>query len=570
MKKSLYILSLLVFVFSFNISSAFFSDVPASHKYFKEINFLDNNLFLGSESKYRPDDNITRLELIEYLIRYTELECKDPGLKNPYKDISDDNPKLPYVLKSYELGISPLSSNFSPDRKINRFEMIKTILYLEGIPTPKYNKDSIKYTDINPDSYYMPFVKKAIELNLIKPHKNNTLGLFQKVTKGEFAYALYNLIIYKQDYDFYLNKRDKKITIKDNTTNRIPKSDILDDVYDAIINNHVSSNDLTEKDKEDLIYSAIKGMVKYLGDKHTQFLSPEEADALRITLNNELEGIGAYLNKDDDNIFVVAPIKGSPADKAGIEAGDIILSINGESTKNMSVHKAVNLIQGESGSIVKLEIKRDDKNIFFEVKREKINVSSVILEMDEDNIAHIIVTQFSSDTNKEFKKTVEEIKKIRPKGIILDFRNNPGGYLDSAVNMLSYFLNKNEIAVIVKYSNNSNEYKSLGFEDLKNYKTVVMGNKGTASAAEIVMGTLIETLKTPFVGTKTYGKGTVQELNYFDDGSSLKLTIAKWLTPDGIWFDHNGINPNYEISDNPKTKEIDEAYEKAKEVLMKK
>ena len=252
----------------------------------------------------------------------------------------------------------------------------------------------------------------------------------------------------------------------------------------------------------------------------------------------------------DKEIAIVSPIKDSPAQKAGIKPGDIIRKVDNFDTKDKTLYETVNKIKGKKGTKVKLTLERNGKTIVIDVIRGKITIKPLEYKIvGNGDIMHIKVITFNEGSAEGFRNVIQIIKKNpNIKGIILDFRNNPGGLLSVATEMLNYILPKGSVAVQIQYSYFNVFQKTVGEEKFKDYPMAVLVNKGSASASEIVAGALKDYGRAKIIGETTFGKGTVQEINYFQDKSSLKLTIAKWLTPKGNTIDGKGITPDIKIT----------------------
>lgn len=318
-------------------------------------------------------------------------------------------------------------------------------------------------------------------------------------------------------------------------------------VWDIIKNNYLNKNQVTDSE---LFYGALAGSVASLNDPYSIFLSPDLAKEFNQELEGSFYGIGIEVGIKKNILTVISALPESPAEKAGVRTNDQIVAINNQETINMGVDYAVNLIRGKSGTTVDLLIKRADVNelLKFTITRAKISIESVKWRMLENKIAYLQLTDFNQDTTDKFKQAINKILVENPKGLILDLRYNPGGYLDTAINIASFWV---EEGVIVKedYGDpaKNNEYNARGNAKLKSLKTVVLINGGSASAAEIVAGALQDYQLATLVGEKTFGKGTIQDLTQLDDGSAIKLTIARWLTPKGKSIEENGITPDVEV-----------------------
>jgi carboxyl-terminal processing protease len=329
----------------------------------------------------------------------------------------------------------------------------------------------------------------------------------------------------------------------------------------------------SEKNDEDRVYGAIQGLTASLGDPYTVFMTPKEAKQFNESIGGSFDGIGAELGLKDEILTVIAPIKDGPADKAGAKAGDRIIKINDVTTSNMSIEDAVTKIRGKKGTVVKLEIYREgDKDTrVLEVTRDTIVIPTTKTELI-DGVFVIHIYTFGDQVVKEFQKALKEYKNSGAKYMVLDLRGNPGGYLESAVDIASYFIPKGKTIVSEDFvtSDEKEVHTSYGYTDIYPIpKVVVLADNGSASASEILAGALRDHKIAKLVGTKTFGKGSVQELIPMKGGTSLKVTIARWLIPSGITIDHNGITPDVEVKyvANEKDPKFDNQLMKAIEVV---
>lgn len=320
------------------------------------------------------------------------------------------------------------------------------------------------------------------------------------------------------------------------------------DVWDEINDNYYEQ----PVEEKDMFYGSLMGLTASLKDPYSVFLDPELTEEFSAEMNGTFEGIGAEIGIRNEELTVIAPLPGTPAQEAGLRAGDAILKIDDTETVNMSLDEAIRLIRGEKGTPVVLTvIGRDEEEIReVEIIRDTILVDSVRWETlpEEDGpIGYIEIIHFSSDTEGLFNQAVNEVLLENPQGLIIDLRNNPGGYLDSSISIASEWIDDN-VVVYEEFSDGSRVgYDSTGSPRLKGMKTVVLINEGSASASEIIAGALQDYGLATLVGKPTFGKGSVQDYKTFDDGSSLKLTIAKWLTPELRNIDEVGIPPDLEV-----------------------
>ena len=341
-------------------------------------------------------------------------------------------------------------------------------------------------------------------------------------------------------------------------------------VWDTLKEKYVDSNQL---DSKKLFYGSIKGMMQATGDPYTAFLDPEENKEFNEDITGRFEGIGAELGIKNKILTVIAPLEDSPAEKSGLRAGDKIIKINGETAAEISIDEAVDKIRGPKGTKVKLTVFRngDAEAREIEITREIINVKSVKFELKEDNIAYFKIIKFGEETDKEFSLAVKRALSRGAKKVILDMRNNPGGYLDAAVNMAGKMIPKGNIVVIEENSRGKRkEIYAKGGDVLSRMETVVLINMGSASASEILAGALRENRdNVTVVGETSYGKGSVQEFINLPQGTAVKITVSKWLTPKGEQINEKGIKPDIEVKMSYEDFENDRdpQLEKALEVL---
>jgi len=305
----------------------------------------------------------------------------------------------------------------------------------------------------------------------------------------------------------------------------------------------------SEKMRQDMLYGAIQGLVDSLKDPYSDFLSPEETAEFEENLTGTYEGIGAEIGIRDETLTIISPLKGSPAEKAGLLPGDKVLEIDGSSTQDMNLTQAVMKIRGKTGIEVKLKIKRGGKIWIVTIKRAKIEIPTLDFKIIDNNIAYIQLYNFYEDAPSKFKKITQDILNKGVKKIILDLRNNPGGYLSVATDIANFFIKEGKI--IVKEDLGKGKLEDITSEGpgvFANFKIIVLINEGSASASEILAGALAEqNEKTILIGEKTFGKGTVQEFISLQDSSSLKLTVARWLLPSGKSIEGNGITPDIKV-----------------------
>ena len=344
--------------------------------------------------------------------------------------------------------------------------------------------------------------------------------------------------------------------------------DLFWETWDALKNNYVDQEKLDDKK---MFYGALKGLVASAGDPYTVFMDPKITQEFSEDMAGTFEGIGAEIGIKNEVLTIIAPLPEMPAEKAGLKSGDKILAIDGESTAGIFIDEAVNKIRGQKGTDVVLSIFREGFEEYKDITitRGTIVVNSISTEILPDDIFLLKITNFNSDTEFLFNKAVREILDKNSKGIIIDLRNNPGGYLDTSIEVASEWVDDN-VVVIEKYSDETqNENLSRGRPRLAEIPTIVLVNQGSASASEIVAGALQDYKKAIILGEETFGKGSVQNLESLKDGSSIKITVAKWLTPNGRSINDEGIMPDetVELTLEEYNEDKDPQMDKAIEIL---
>lgn len=342
--------------------------------------------------------------------------------------------------------------------------------------------------------------------------------------------------------------------------------------WEILEEKNINASNVSYQDK---VYGAIQGLAASYGDPYTVFFTPEEAKDFNEQIEGSFSGIGVEIGIRDKVLTVISPIKGTPGYLAGLKPGDKILKIDSKSTLDMDIDDAVNLIHGEKGTKVVLEIYREGENISrnVEIVRDIIEVPIVEEEHRSDGVYKIAIYEFTANSSKQFVNALNNFAKSNSNKLIIDLRGNPGGYLNSAVEIASYFVPSGQKIVSEDFAlrNEPVIYTSSGYDLLakkKGMKIVVLIDGGSASASEILAGALSENKVAVLVGTKSYGKGSVQEISSVTKDTLLKVTIAKWLTPLGNSISEKGITPDYIVEADPDGK-VDTQLNKALEILKK-
>lgn len=407
------------------------------------------------------------------------------------------------------------------------------------------------------------------------------MNFFKKINLGMILIVILAFLLGFQVGDKNLEIKWEK-GFQFSVENQLPPSNInIDfklfwDTWDLLSREYFDKKAL---DPEKLFYGAIQGMVSAVGDPYTVFLPPQQQKSSKEELNGSFEGVGIQLGfNKDKRLVVMTPLNGTPAEKAGVKPDDLIVKINDKDTAGISLPEAVQLIRGPKGTQVELTILREgeEEPLEFSLIRDTIVVKSVELSYQETpkgkKVAVVKLSRFSERLKEEWENIISDILSSKSAGIILDMRNNPGGYLEGAVFVSSEFLRSGSV---VLQENNQGDRKSFEVNRkgaLLDYPMVVIINKGSASASEIVAGALQDRDRADIVGEKSFGKGTIQEAQDLEGGTGIHITVAKWLTPQGRWVnDTEGLEPDVVVEMPKETNEEDEKkdpqLEKALELL---
>ena len=340
--------------------------------------------------------------------------------------------------------------------------------------------------------------------------------------------------------------------------------------WDLLSQNYLKYSDSTGEKR---VQGAVRGLAGSMGDPYTTYFNPKESKDFQDSVQGKgFGGIGIEIGSRKGQLMVIAPLKGTPADKAGLRAGDYILRINATSTESLSVDQAVSLIRGKEGTDITLQMFRDgwDKPKDYKITRSTIEIPTLDLTMKDGGVAYIQLYSFNANASRLFYQAALQAIRQGAKGVVLDLRNNPGGYLDSAVDIGGWFIPRGKIVVSeAGRSDSRGDLRANGTAALDKLPVVVLINKGSASASEILAGALRDQRSAKLVGEQSFGKGTVQEVFDLKDGSSIKITIAHWVMPSGQILDSEGIKPDYDvpISDSDIQSNKDPQLEKAMEVI---
>lgn len=539
---------------------AFYTDVPETHEYYNSIKSLYElgRLPVEDDNLFNPDDKLKKGELFKLVLTYGMADVSQE-INLPYSDINSDSLYAKYIQTAIDTQIlKPTSAIFGLNRKITKKNALTTMFSSLGLGGNYFfPKVDFPFTDISADSGIAPLAFKASQLKILEKSDPKLFLKNKKITKAEAVDYLYKI---KQ----YSGQSSITITVTNGSnTNGINATDTqkellndksfltLLDVWSSLNEKFLYKDQL---ENQDLVFGAIKGMVAEAAkkDKYTTFEIPTEKSGVLDNLSTQYEGVGILIEMIENKVTVVAPFKDSPAEKAGIKAKDIITKVDGQSVKDLQLDEVSKKIKGPAKSQVKLTISRDGQETEFTVTREFIMVKSVtqkILTTTSGKVVgYLDVMTFGEGTYDEFLTAAQDSIKKNVTGFIIDLRNNPGGYVDVAVNIISLFTDEAKTAVTMESIEKQTEtYKTNGNGLLKNYKVVILINEGSASASEIVAGALKDYQIATLIGKKSFGKGTAQELKTYKDGSMFKYTISNWLTPNGTKINGTGITPDKTI-----------------------
>lgn len=402
--------------------------------------------------------------------------------------------------------------------------------------------------------------------------KNNGQKIYKIIMLVMIVIVITSLVTAYGTYQYLINKGNADSSKSDTSLSGL-------EYTLARFRSELEKKYLGEINDEELIDGAIKGYVSALGDPYTVYYTKKEMAEIMQETNGNYVGIGIYmtLNKEMNAIEVIKPMENSPAEKAGILQGDIITKVDGEAYTGDKMDEASNKIKGEAGTKVKIEILRDGETKEFEITREKILISHITTKVLENNIGYIAISDFDGGCANEFETKYQKLKEQGITKLIIDIRNNGGGIVDEAIDILDLIIDKGSTLLITTNKNGEEEITKAKKNPIINMPIVVLINGYSASASEILAGALKDNEKATLVGTTTYGKGVIQELHQLTDGSGLKITTNEYFTPNHNKINKVGIEPNVtiELSDEAKTtlnlkEEDDNQLQKAIEILKAK
>lgn len=492
------------------------------------------------------EDTVTRGDFIRAAVQVLSLEDMQVDQRQdlPYRRV----PKAlePYIrVAQKKNALEAFGYDLFLAQGITRGEALRVLVNLTGLDTAK----PAAFTDVRVGTPDERAVRVAVDREWMHPIRSNIFGVNRKLLGKDALLALRKAAGEEEVQNGSAQTASPTIRVNLKTNERLmnlPKTQILETIWSVIEREFLYTDDI---DTDEAAFKAAEGLVESLGDKYTTFMRPTRAQQFQTQINGEVTGIGAQVEYVDEVLTIVSPIKGSPAEAAGLEPGDQILKVDGEPLAGLSFLDAVDKVRGPKGSKVKLTIRRDGYELNIDVMRDIIRVPEATITWNGD-VAVIQIAQFGRITQEELRPQMSDIVSKNPKGIIIDLRSNPGGLLSAANEVVSLFVPHGTVYVEVKSRKEDQFAKTSGDQVVPDsIPVVVLINEGSASASEIVAGALQDLKRATIVGAKSFGKGTVQQVLQFNDQSSLKLTIAEWFTPNGNKINGKGVNPDIGIGE---------------------
>ncbi len=569
------------------LHTSHFRDVSPNSRLRPALDWAVENGFLKAGGFFRSNEPIPALMFWPLVLQEAGFDENSATFNTPLPpNVSDDDPLAQFLREAIRRDFLSMEDHFDPLKDISQLEALQVLVKTKALLPPRRTSSTFQTKfDMLPArrAEYLPLLETALASNMIteqdvKQFRPNTLisrgtvlqWLYRFSTEGKkqtlleplqsptkFLSKRKNALQKKQEAE----KKNSRTTIRiirnnkttdlssNNSSPRTTEFTVLENIFQDLNAKYRFPEEITAKKKKEMIEAATEAMVQELGDKYTTYIKPAKSKEYENDLNGEMEGIGAYVEMLDGKVVIVAPITGSPAEQSGILPGDIITHVDDVDIKDESLTDSVQKIKGPAGTTVTLKILRENRTVEITVTRGKIKIPSITLKWKR-SIPILGIHQFNRTTGEALlKKINEELLPKNPRGIVIDLRNNPGGYLTEAVEIGEIFLEKGQNIFSIEYRDRDHKYISNHDGKLKDMnKIVVLQNKGTASASEILISTLKDYNRVRVVGETSHGKGVVQALSQYNSGAILKVTIAKWLSPKGTWLAGKGIVPDIEIA----------------------
>ena len=488
--------------------------------------------------------SVSRIEFLEWTLKSMDIAMKGE-CDLSYKTVSVRSQKILCALEDRDVleGIFPdAQTDFT--KPITRGE---AIIILTALTNAHDTADVKKFRDSRTkDPLLLRAMQNAVARKWLTPLRATYFGVTRNLTGTEALSLLQsatNQNPVKQKVKIKIDVLPPQIN---SPSTQVPNAELIQAVWQLLQRDYLRSSSIDEREAS---YKMIEGMVNSLGDPYTTFFRPVQADQFQTQIKGELTGIGAHVEVQSGSIVIVTPLPNSPAEKAGLLPGDIILKADNTTLTGLPLDLAVSYIRGKKGTSVNLLIQRGSSSMNVTVVRDTISIPEIDIS-SQGSLVIVKLAQFGDTTDANIRSVMEKVAAKNPSGIVVDLRNNPGGLLHAADMLVSAFVPKNSVVALVKGKNGiSKELTDFTPIIDADIPVVVLVNNGSASASEIVAGALQDYKRAKIVGTKTYGKGTVQEVLTFQSGEALKITIGEWLTPLGRTIDKIGVQPDIVTTD---------------------
>lgn len=547
MKKIILLLMVSVALLSMTLglvplTQASFSDVDPTDEHYEGISYLELVGAVDPAENFRRNDPVTRAEFFKILFKVSQEEPKQTSGKR-FSDAPSKEWYTPYAELAANHGLAS-GTTFEPGKNMRRASTLRLVMQIYGLGAPlipEAEREEKLFSDVSSShSFYEPLAQAA-DLGIVSSNPEEAYRPYEKVTRGELADLIYHC------EQWYTASRGVTLAEEDES---FYKSDIFSDIWNTIISDFYLKQG-QEIDQDVLFQAAVKAVLESLSDPYSVYFTAEEATEFMNSLEGEFEGIGALLNQDEVTmeIFITSFIEDSPAAESDLRVGDKIIQVDGVDTQGMLMNDVIQRILGPAGTEVDLTVERGGENLEFTLLREKIELNLVNGEIWEENQWHIRIQSFASDIVKEMEETVSALKSEleKPKAIVLDLRGNPGGYVNMATYIASFFMPELTPVVTLDYGGHQESIYNGKEGPYFGVPLYVLVDEYSASAAEILALSLRETDGAIIMGTHTFGKGTAQNVITYWDGSILKLTIAEWLSAEGNSVEGMGIVPDIAV-----------------------
>ena len=489
---------------------------------------------------------LSKIELLQnlYLWQESELPLYETVNNVEFKDLDTQQNQL--AEKFYDLGVisfNKYNPYFGKNKKVSNYLALKILFKNFGVNIPpnldRFTAEQIQNMGIAPKAYYAKIMARAFELGLTT---TNT-SAFAPVDSKTFQ-TWFNDI---KDQTYKNSGLPQKTSNASSfAVNQIPNFAVLDDVYQTIQKSYYKPADIN---KQKILEGAIKGMVNALEDPYSEYQTPDEFTQFVNSTQNQLEGIGiSFMRIKGGGYIIMSVIPNSPAKKAGLLEGDEIMRADKQTVLNLNSNQVVNLIKGPKGSYLNLEVKRGDKLLNFNLRRDTINVPALESKLIEQKVLYLSLNKFTPNIGSQMQSILDQVNTNNLSGYILDLRSNPGGYVESAVDIADLFLPANKSVLKLNYRSLQQDKITLNADSLPQKPMYILINRGTASASEILAAALRNHFGAKLVGEKSFGKGTFQELKYFKNSSALKITIGNWTSSDKTQVEGIGLLPDFPVS----------------------